>query len=203
MEDFKLIAFKCPSCDSGLGVEINDNVVYCSSCGNGYEIVDDKLVPIEVNFAKPLISGSGDVIYRPFWLVNSYVKINSRDATGGWTSNLFGGNTNAMEGNVLFYVPAFWMTIESAKLIGSQFTIKNPVASPQKYNVKMTGFNFSKEDAKKITEFIFLSIEAEKKDTVRSIDYDIKINNIQVLGIPFYKMPNNKYKDAVLGIEVI
>ena len=95
------------------------------------------------------------------------------------------------------------MTIESAKLIGSQFTIKNPVASPQKYNVKMTGFNFSKEDAKKITEFIFLSIETEKKDTVRSIDYDIKINSIQVLGVPFYKMPNNKYKDAVLGIEVI
>ncbi len=202
MEDFKLIAFKCPTCDSGLGVEVNDNVVYCSSCGNGFEIVDDKLVPIEVNFAKPLLPGQGEVIYRPFWLVNSYVKINSRDATGGWVSNLFGGNSNATEGNVLFYVPAFWMTIESAKIIGSQFTIKNPVASPQKYNVKMTGFNFSKDDAKKITEFIFLSIEAEKKDTVRSIDYDIKINNIQVLGIPFYKMPNNRYKDAVLGIEV-
>ena len=59
MEDFKLIAFKCPSCDSGLGVEINDNVVYCSSCGNGYEITDDKLVPIEVNFAKPLLQGTG------------------------------------------------------------------------------------------------------------------------------------------------
>jgi len=203
MEDFKLIAFKCPTCDSGLGVEINDNVVYCSSCGNGYEIADDKLTPIEVNFAKPLLPGQGEVIYRPFWLCNSYVKINSRDATGGWVSNLFGGNANATEGNVIFYVPAFWMTIESAKLIGSQFTIKNPVASPQKYNVKMTGFNFSKEDAKKITEFIFLSIEAEKKDTVRSIDYDIKINSIQVLGVPFYKMPNNKYKDAVLGIEVI
>ncbi len=202
MEDFKLIAFKCPSCDSGLGVEVNDNVVYCSSCGNGYEITDDKLVPIEVNFAKPLIQGTGDIVYKPFWLVNAYVKINSRDASGGFISNLF-GSSGKMEGDVLFYVPAFWMTIESAKTIGGQFTTKNPVASPQKYNVKMTGFNFSKEDAKKITEFIFLSVEAEKSDTVRNIDYNIDTKTISVLGVPFYKQPNGRLRDAVLGIEIV
>jgi hypothetical protein len=202
MEDFKLIAFKCPSCDSGLAVEINDNVVYCSSCGNGYEITDDKLVPIEVNFAKPLIQGTGDIVYKPFWLVNAFVKINSRDSSGGFISNLF-GSSGKTEGDILFYVPAFWMTIESAKIIGGQFTTKNPVASPQKYNVKMTGFNFSKDDAKKITEFIFLSIEAEKSDTIRNIDYNINTKTIQVLGIPFYKQPNGRLKDAVLGIEII
>jgi hypothetical protein len=29
------------------------------------------------------------------------------------------------------------------------------------------------------------------------------VKSIQVLGIPFYKLPNGKYKDAVLGIEVV
>ena len=80
--------------------------------------------------------------------------------------------------------------------------MKNPVASPQKYNVKMTGFNFSKYDARKIAEFIFLSIEAEKSDTLKDIDYNLDVKSIQVLGIPFYKQPDGKLRDAVLGIEV-
>jgi hypothetical protein len=202
MEDFKLIALKCPSCDSGLTVEINDNVVYCSSCGNGWEIKDDKLVPLEINFAKALIQGQGEMIYKPFWTLNAYVKIISRDSSGGWVSKLF-GSKDKNEGDILFYVPAFWMTIESVKNVGGTFTLKNPVASPQKYNVKMTGFNFSKYDARKIAEFIFLSIEAEKSDTLKNIDYNIDVKSIQVLGIPFYKQPNGKLRDAVLGIEVV
>ncbi len=204
MDDFKLVAVKCKSCDSGLTTEVNDNVVYCASCGNGWEIVDGGLVPIDINFAKPLIQGTGELIYKPFWLVDTYLKIISRDASGGWTTTLFGGgSSNQTEGNVLFYVPAFWMTIESVKNLGGTFTTKNPVASPQKYNVKMTGFNFNKEDAKKIAEFIFLSIEAEKSDTMRNIDYDMDVKSIRVLGIPFYKQANGKLKDAVLGIEVV
>lgn len=202
MEDFKLVAVKCKSCDSGLTVEVNDSVVYCGSCGNGWEIVKDELQPLEINFAKPLIQGQGEVVYRPFWLVKTYLKINSRDASGGWTSTLFGGNTKATEGEVTFYVPAFWMTIESVKNIGGTFTVKNPVASPQKYNVKMTGFNYNKADAKKIAEFIFLSIEAEKSDTMRNIDYDMDVKSIEILGIPFYPLANARWKDAVLGIEI-
>lgn len=202
MEDFKLIALKCNKCDSGLVVEVNDNIVYCSSCGNGYEILDDKLVPIEINFAHAVIQGQGELVYKPFWLMNIYVNIISRNSSGGWISNLFGG-TNKTEGNVLFYVPAFWMTIDSVKNLGGTFTLKNPVASPQKYNVSMTGFNFTKEDAKKIAEFIFLSIEAEKSDTLKDIQYDMKVQSIQVLGVPFYKQPNGKLKDAILGIEIV
>ena len=201
MEDFKLIAVKCKSCDSGLTVEMNDSIVYCSSCGNGWEIVNEELVPVDIGFAKPLIQGQGELVYKGFWMVDAYVKIHSRDSSGGWISSLFGG-ANKTEGDVMFYVPAFWMPIESAKQIGVTFTTKNAVPSPEKYNVKLTGFNYSKEDAKKIAEFIFLSIEAEKNDTVRNISYDLKVKSFKVLGVPFYKQPNGRLKEAITGIEV-
>jgi len=156
---------------------------------------------MEINFAKPLVAGQGEVVYKPFWLLDIYVKILSRDSSGGWVSNLF-GSSNKTEGDFVFYVPAFWLTIDSVKSIGGTFTMKNPVASPQKYNVKMSGFNFSKEDARKIAEFIFLSIEAERSDTIRDIQYEMNVKSTQVLGIPFYKLSNGRWKDAVLGIEV-
>ncbi len=202
MEDFKLIALKCKKCDSGLTVEVNDNVVYCASCGSGYEIVNGEMLPLEINFAKALLQGEGELVYKPFWLLDTYVKILSRDSSGGWISSLFGGS-NKTEGNVLFYVPAFWMTVDSTKNLGVNFTQKNPVASPQKYNVKMTGFSIGKDDAKKLAEFIFLSMEAEKSDTMRNIQYDMQVNSCSVLGIPFYQMPKAKLRDAVLGIEVV
>jgi hypothetical protein len=201
MEDFRLIAVKCKSCDSGLTVDVNDNIVYCSSCGNGWEIIKDELHPIEIGFAKPILQGNGELVYKGFWLVDAYVKILSRDSSGGWISSFFGSD-NKTEGNITFYVPAFWLTIESVKNIGSQFTLRNPVPNPEKFNVKITGFTFNKDDAKKIAEFIFLSVEAEKNDTIRNINYDLKINSYRVLGIPFYKQPNGKLRDAVLGIEV-
>ena len=201
MEDFKLVALKCAKCDSGLTVEVNDNVVYCSSCGSGFEIVNDKLVPIEVNFAKALLPGKGEMVYKPFWLLKTHLNILSRDSSGGWLSNIFGGNSNKTQGEVLFYVPAFWMTIDSVKNIGCTFTQKNPVASPQKYNVKMTGMNFSREDAKKLAEFIFLSIEAEKSDTLKNIQYQMDVKSTEILGIPFYKLPDGSLQDAVLGIK--
>jgi hypothetical protein len=202
MEDFKLVAIKCIKCDSGLTVEVNDSVVYCSSCGNGYEILNDKLVPIEINFAKALLAGNGETVYKPFWLLRTHLKILSRDSSGGWLSNIFGGNTNKTEGDVVFYVPGFWMTIDSVKNIGCTFTQKNPVASPQKYNVKMTGMNFSKEDARKLADFIFLSIEAEKSDMLKNIQYQMDVKSTEILGIPFYRLPDGKLQDAVLGIEV-
>ena len=201
MEDFRLIAVKCKSCDSGLTVDVNDTIVYCSSCGNGWEIIKDELHPIEIGFAKPILQGNGELVYKGFWLVDAHVKILSRDSSGGWITSLFGSD-NKTEGNITFYVPAFWLTIESVKNIGSQFTLRNPVPNPEKFNVRITGFTFNKEDAKKIAEFIFLSLEAEKNDTIRNIDYDLKVNSYRVLGIPFYKQPNGKLRDAVLGTEV-
>lgn len=201
MESFKLIAVKCKNCASGLTVEMNDTIVYCSSCGSGWEIINDDLQPIEIGFARPLVNGQGEVVYKGFWLVDAYVKINSKDASGGLFSSFF-GSSNKTEGKILFYVPAFWMTIDSVKNLGSQFTLRNPVSSPQKYNVKVTGFTFSKDDARKIAEFIFLSAEAEKKDTIRNINYEMKVNSYSVLGIPFYKQPNGRLRDAVLGIEI-
>jgi hypothetical protein len=79
--------------------------------------------------------------------------------------------------------------------------MKNPVSSPQKFNSKLVGFAYGKEDAKKFSEFILISIEAEKKDTMKTFEYRIDYNAFEILGIPFYKAPSGKFKDALLGIE--
>ncbi len=202
MSDFKLEAVKCRSCGSGLIIEVNDNIVYCSSCGSGFEIVDGELTPIEINFAAPAIRSEGEMIYKPFWLLKIKVDIIERKAKGEFLKNLFGGSGEMTSGDITFYIPAFYCSLDTMKKLATEFTRRHPVASPQKYNVKLVGFAYGKEDAKKLSEFILISLEAEKGDTIKSFKYDMRFDSMEILGIPFYKLLNGKFKDAVLGLEL-
>lgn len=202
MSDFKLEAIKCKKCDSGLVVEVNDNIVYCSSCGSGFEIIEGQLIPIEINFASAALRAEGDMIYKPFWLITSTISILERKATGNFLKNLFGGSDSSTSGIIKFYIPAFYCPLESMKNLATQFTMKNPVASPQKYNTSLVGFAYGKEDAKKLSEFILISLEAEKNDVMKSFKYKMEYDSMEILGIPFYKMPDGKMKDAILGINI-
>lgn len=202
MADFKLEAIKCKNCGSGLVVEINDCITYCGSCGSGFEIVNGELQPIEVNFSATAIPGNAEIVYKPFWLIKTNIQIHERTAAGGFMKNLFGGSSET-SGEITFYIPAFYCTLDSLKKIATTFTQKNPVASPQKYNAKLTGFAYGKEDAKKLAEFLLISFEAEKSDMMKTFKYTIDFNSFEILGIPFYKEQNGNLKDAVLGMEMI
>lgn len=201
MSDFKLEAIKCKNCGSGLVVEINDCVTYCGSCGSGFEIVNGELHPIEINFASTAIPGNSEVVYKPFWLMRTNVEILERTSNSGFLKNLFGGQKGT-SGEITFYIPAFYCHLDSLKNIASEFTKKNPVASPQKYNAKLTGFAYGKDDAKKLAEFLLISFEAEKSDMMKTFKYRMDFNSCEILGVPFYNINNGRFKDAILGIEI-
>ncbi|MEP7146196.1 MAG: hypothetical protein ABI792_04215 [bacterium] len=202
MSDFILEAVKCRKCGSGLVVEMNDNIVYCSSCGTGFEIIEGEFHPIEINFAAAALRAEGEMIYKPFWLLKTIIDIQERKASGNFLKNLFGGSSEDVSGEISFYIPAFYCPIETMKNLSTQFTMRNPVASPQKYNTKLVGFDYGKEDAKKLAEFILISLEAEKNDVMKSFKYEMKFDSMEILGIPFYNLGNGRFKDAVLGIEI-
>lgn len=199
--DFKVEAIKCKNCGSGLVVEMNDNVTYCSSCGSGFEIINGELTPIEINFATASLKSEGEIVYKPFWLLKTNVDILERTSSGGFMKNIFGGSSES-KGDIAFYIPAFTCSLDSLKEIASTFTSKNPVASPQKYNAKLTGFAYGKEDAKKLAEFILISFEAEKSDMMKTFKYVMNFNSCEILGIPFYKSADGRLKDAILGINI-
>ena len=156
MSDFILEAVKCKNCGSGLAVEVNDNIVYCTSCGSGFEEIDGEMKNIDIDFASAAIRSEGELIYKPFWLLHTSITVHERKATGNFIKNLFGGSND---------------------------------------------FTNGRDDAKKLAEFILISLEAEKSDVITSFNYEMKVNSYSILGIPFYDLKNGRYKDAILGIE--
>ena len=55
---------------------------------------------------------------------------------------------------------------------------------------------------KKIAEFIFLSLEAEKPDMIRNISYDLGLSSPKIVGIPFYRTDGSGLVDGILGIDL-
>ncbi len=195
---FKLESIKCKNCGSGLVVELNDLVTYCTSCGSGFEIENGELQPVEVNFAAAAVRSDGEMVYKPFWLVRTDVEITKRKASGGFFDKMFGDKPQ-MKFSLNFYIPAFDCDVETMKFLAQTFTAQNPAKSPQKYNAKLTGFVYGKEDAKKLCEFILISFEAEKSDTIKEFEFTISYNSYEILGIPFYKNANGTMTDGMYG----
>ncbi|CAN5547861.1 hypothetical protein BH10BAC5_BH10BAC5_08980 [soil metagenome] len=202
MADFVLEAVKCKNCGSGLMVEVNDNITYCTNCGSGFEIEEGVLNPIEINFASPAIRSEGEIIYKPFWFITASIAVLERTADGGFLKSIFNKTDGSGNAQIKFYIPGFYLPVNKMKQIALAFTAANPVASPQKYNSPLVGFTYSKNDAKKFCEFVLISMEAEKSDTMKTFKYNIDYNEISILGMPFYKHSNGSLKDAVLGMDV-
>ncbi|MBW6517909.1 MAG: hypothetical protein K0A89_05350 [ANME-2 cluster archaeon] len=204
----RLVALKCEKCGSLLDADQHDVVYYCNNCDTGYEIINEKdeLVPIEVEFAIPENKRGSEIFYYPFWVFDSDIEITSREASGTAGSlGKFIKKNLGMEGEAKpvekFFVPAFDTSMENVKMLGLEFTQKQPDYDTIKKD-KLRGCIYSREDAEKIADFIFLSMEAERADMLKHISYSLGLSSPKIVGIPFYKDERLGLVDGIIGIEV-
>ena len=198
----RLVALKCQKCGSLLNADTKDVVFYCGNCDSGFEIINEKdeLVPVSIDFAIPNKKMSAEIIYYPFWVFDANVKINNRDAAGsitGFIMNIFGKEDKKVG---KFYVHAFETTLENIRKLGLEFTKGQPEFEVLKKGT-LKGCTYSSKDAMKFADFIFLSIEAAKSDTLRSISYDLGLSSPKVIAIPFYKVSGSGLVDGIMGIQ--
>jgi ribosomal protein S27AE len=199
----RLVALKCQKCGSLLNADTKDVVFYCGNCDSGFELINEKdeLVPVSIDFAIPNKKMTAEIIYYPFWVFEANVKISGRDAAGsitGFIMNIFGKEDKQVG---KFYVPAFETPLENIRKLGLEFTKAQPEFDVLKKG-KLKGCSYSSKDAMKFADFIFLSMEAGKSDTLRSISYDPGLSSPKVIAIPFYKMSGSGLMDGIMGISI-
>lgn len=202
----RLVTLKCEKCGSLLNAGPEDVVYYCNNCDTGYELIGDKdeLVPVNIDFAVPSPARDGEIIYYPFWVFDANIEISSRDTSGnlgsaiGFLKKVLGKDDRPIE---KFYVPAFDTSIDNIKKLGLEFTKHQPDFDTVKKD-RITGTRCSSEDAEKLADFIFLSLEAEKPDMMRQITYDLGLSGKKVVGIPFYRSGQAGFVDGILGIKI-
>lgn len=197
-----MVPLNCESCGSLLESEERDVVFRCANCGQGYALVEGELKRLTASFASPKLQERGEIQYYPFWVLKAEVTVESRAASGGFFSSLLGGGGSGAGGTIAFFIPGFDAPLETLKELSVEFTKGQPsyeIAEGVKTSIK--GCVHSEEFARGFADFVFLTMEAERPDTMKSIKYSIKFLEATVLGIPFVSAEGSK-KDLLMGKQV-
>jgi hypothetical protein len=202
---FTLVPLDCPACGAPLAAEADDVVFYCTACRSGFRHEPEAprgLAPVEVGFLlAPTVPAAG---WLPFWLLPARLEILRRDASGGLLSGLLGLLTGAGGDDApaapAFLVPAFPLPIERLVEVVVRFTTEHPRLG-ERLGERLTGGVHDPADAAKLAHYALITVEAEKNDMLRDLDYRLDLGEPRLLGVPWAARGDARI-DALFGIPL-
>ena len=188
----KLIPIKCPECKEAMKSRGQDIFFYCDLCHKGYEVSEEKLRNVDVQFMR-IREKSGDSGRTiPFWVFSVKLGIKLREAQQD-ISGLFSDLaqfltgvyvTREQGGYMKFYVPANSDPLEKIVETGKRFTLMQPELEPaQPCSFEELAYN--SDDAAKLADYIFITSEIEKPDVLIKLNYELELKLPRLVVIRF------------------
>ncbi len=177
----KLIALRCPTCNTPFAPGDDDLVVACDQCGAGIAIDDDGLHPIELRFAvSAAVTTAGAAAtataaqWQPWWVFEGHVQIGRRETQSG---NRREEALKFWSQPRSFFVPAWELSLQALKRDGLAMLKKPPQlqAGPRPAQPHLAPVVVSAQDARRMLEFLVLTVEADRDDWLKSIDFKIDV----------------------------
>lgn len=203
--DIKLIPLCCPDCGKDIESGEDDIVHFCSNCGSGFEVVQDKFKKVNIIFVKPKEEfANKKLYYLPMWQILSKISINNKPnidisqippeilTNDRFTSFLAGLlNKEKPIDKMMFFVPAFGVTnrYQLMDQPGYLFTV-NPPKLESDSPKDMVGAEYSLEDAVELAKVMFLSIQYHTDKGLMGLkgaDITFHYEKARIAGIPFYE----------------
>jgi hypothetical protein len=171
MAAMTLVVVRCPACGTALTPDDNDLVIACGQCGAGLHLSDIGPEPIEIQYAQTNLAKVST--WRPWWIFRGSVNLIRRETQGGNRSDdarRFWAQPRVMS------VPAWDLSMTSVKQAGIQMLQQPPTlnAMPRPGGAKLTPAVVSAEDARKMLEFLVLTLEASRDDWLKTLDFTIE-----------------------------
>lgn len=180
----KLLALRCPQCGQNLEPQSNEVVVVaCAACHTAVTLHQSGLQPIDIYYAAP--ANDQVAAWLPFWVFHGRVHLERRESQGGSR----GADKEAAQlwqRVQRLYAPAWELPAVRARALGSQLVQAQPLfqAIPRPADALLTEATIAPEDGLKLLDFIVLSIEAERKDWLRDLKFNIETGPPALWAIP-------------------
>lgn len=171
-----LIPMLCPQCQTAIPAQPDEVAWVCPQCGQGLLFSEAGLKPAAIQYFNPIPSGQKG---RPFWVGSGQVAIKTRTAYSGRVTE----DVTFWQHPRPFYIPAYSLPLEQllaegTRLVNAPFTLLPGPAVP------FLPITLAKQDAVTFAEFIVLSIEANRKDKLKNIHFDLKLSSLQLWILP-------------------
>lgn len=184
-----LLPLHCPNCQTPVPAREGEVAYLCQNCGQGLELTAEGLRQVDISFAAPQpqpYRWRRGTCYLPFWVFEGEVRIRKREAVKGiFALDKPSADHGEMWGRPRqFYVPAFEAPLRELQRWGVDLTGRQPDYPPGEKG-ELKGCVYTEEEARKLAEFTFLSIESRKPDVLQELDYRLELTSPRLLVVPF------------------
>lgn len=174
----ELVPMMCVQCKSPIPAKVDEVVWVCETCGQGMILNAEKgLTALEIHTAAGIPqNGTG----RPFWVASGRVSL--RRAT------FSGDNTRDMEAFWAqprqFVIPAYQLGLEEITKMGVDLVRQPPALTPAASPVPFQPVVLMPGDVRPLAEFVILSIEAERRDALKELAFNLELESPQLWILP-------------------
>lgn len=174
----ELVPLNCIRCGTSIQAQVDEVAWVCHQCEKGQQLGDDGLIPLQVHYSlriKPSQKG------HPFWVCEGRVTIDRN------TYGSFGKKTKDAlrfwEQPRQFIIPAFPYPLDEFSRRGVQWLQKPPAMEPGLI-ADFEPVTVAAEDVSAWAEFLVIALEAERKDKVKNIKFNLQLGEPQLWILP-------------------
>lgn len=144
----------------------------CAQCGQGL-LLDERegLENLEIHYGSGISPGEKG---KPYWVVEGRVKL-EREAQEGWFDRSEQHAQRLWGEKRKFFIPAFNTSLDDLLEISS-FMFSQPPDLLDGPTADSEAVILSPQDLASVVEFIILSVEAGRKDDIKSIDVTVELD---------------------------
>lgn len=174
----ELVPLNCIRCGTSIPAEVDEVAWVCRQCEKGQQLSDEGLVPLQINYSlsvKPTEKG------RPFWVCEGRVTL-ARNTYGSTGKN----SDDALqfwEQPRMFIIPAFSYTLGEFSRVGVKW-LQTPPAMEPGLIVDFEPVTVAAEDVSAWAEFLVIALEAERKDKMRKLEFELNLGEPQLWILP-------------------
>lgn len=168
----KLHSLACPQCAQWLSPQPDDIVLACPRCFSAVLLEDGGLRLLSVYYAASAVPKA---TWYPFWTFQGQVTFTVRETQSG---NKAKDAEAFWQTARQFLLPAWALDIWAARTLGLDFLQKPPFITLLDEPIKTVfqPVTLPREDALKLADFIILTLEAERKDWLRDLQFTLQMD---------------------------
>lgn len=173
----ELIPMFCIRCQNAIPAQPDEVAWVCGQCSQGLLLSDEKgLTPLDFHYAADIPAGAGG---KPFWVAAGKVDIRRTAFRGDRSGEML----TFWQTSRRFFIPAFELPLEEGTALGVNLLRQSPVLKPGS-PAKFAPITVPPEDMRPLAEFIILSIEAERKDDLKTVEFQLQLEEPQLWVLP-------------------
>jgi len=175
----ELVGLKCFRCETLVPAALNEIAWVCQRCGQGLMLDEVSGVSSQAfNFATGIQPGKKG---NPFWVAGGNLRLN-RQTFGAFGKKddeaaEFWGQPRR------FFIPAFDCDLETVVNAGAAL-LRNPPRLTLGEPVLFLPVTVLPQDVYPLAEFIVIAIEAERKDSIKQIDFSLELRAPELWVLP-------------------